>query len=108
MHMVPADAPKPALRIAAEALENDWRIAVMTENFTFSREAADGPHVEGVGHGHLYVGGMKIGRVYGNKAMIGALPSGEHVVRVSLNTNDHRAYVVDGEPVTATATIVVD
>ena len=108
MHMVPVDAPEPALSIVAMADEDGWRIPVMTQNFTFSRDAADGPHEEGVGHGHLFVGGMKIGRVYGDVAAIGALPPGQHLVRVSLNTNDHRAYAVGGAPVTATATIVVD
>jgi hypothetical protein len=61
-----------------------------------------------MGHGHIYVGGMKIGRLYQPEARIGTLPKGEHQVRLTLNTNDHRAYVVGDQPVTATATIVVD
>ena len=51
---------------------------------------------------------MKIGRLYQPEARIGTLPKGEHQVRLTLNTNDHRAYVVGDQPVTATATIVVD
>ena len=61
-----------------------------------------------MGHGHIYVSGMKIGRLYQPEARIGTLPKGEHQVRLTLNTNDHRAYVVGDQPVTATATIVVD
>lgn len=108
MHLAQASALKPAITIAAGPQDDGWRITVSTQNFTFSQEAADGPHEEGVGHGHLYVGGMKIGRVYGDTAQIGALPKGKHQVRLTLNTNDHRAYVVGDQPVTATATIVVD
>jgi len=77
------------------------------EEFTFSRDLAGAYHVPGVGHGHLYVGGLKHGRLYENQATIGTLPSGTHMIRVTLNTNDHRAYVVDDEPVTATATITI-
>ena len=99
--------PAPLLSIRAEENRESpgWRIYIDTTEFTFSEKQADGAHVHGVGHGHLYVNGLKIGRVYGGVAEVGALPPGEHVVRVTLNTNDHRAYVVDGEPVTATTTI---
>jgi len=51
---------------------------------------------------------MKIGRLYTPEAYIGALPKGQHEIRVTLNTNDHRAYVVDEVPVTASMTIEVD
>jgi len=64
--------------------------------------------VPGIGHGHIYAGSVKLGRVFDNSYQIGALPKGEHTIRVSLNTNNHRAYAVDGQPLEATATIVVD
>ena len=51
---------------------------------------------------------MKLGRMLEPEAHIGALPKGQHEVRVTLNTNDHRAYVVDDVPVSAAAQIVVD
>ena len=65
----------------------------------------DGDHVAGTGHGHIYLNGLKLGRLYSSSAEIGPLPSGVHVVRVTLNTNNHKAYVVDGKPVTATVTL---
>lgn len=102
---VPEGEPAPSLSLSAEARDEGWTVAVAVENFTFSREQADGPHAPGVGHGHLYVGGVKLGRVYENEATIPALPQGRHLVRVTLNTNDHRVYLVDGEPVTATVTV---
>jgi len=88
--------------------DGGYTVLVRTQNFTFSKEKADGPHEAGIGHGHLYVGGVKIGRVYGTTAIVPPLPVGEHIVRVTLNTNDHRTYVVDGDPVTEWITVIVE
>ena len=65
-------------------------------------------HSPGMGHGHLYLSGMKLGRMLKPEAHIGALPRGTHKVTVTLNTNDHRAYVIGDDPVSATVEIVVD
>lgn len=99
-------APSLALSVAPEG--DGWRVSIETEDFTFSKDFVDLYHVPGMGHGHLYVGGMKMGRLYAPEAYIGALPRGQHEIRVTLNTNDHRAYVVGDVPVTARATIEVD
>ncbi|MEM7271235.1 MAG: copper chaperone PCu(A)C, partial [Pseudomonadota bacterium] len=99
-------APAVALKVLPDG--EGWRIVVETDEFEFSDALTGLYHVPGMGHGHIYVGGMKIGRLYQPEARIGALPKGEHLVRLTLNTNDHRAYVVDDEPVTATAMIVVE
>ncbi|MBY8977849.1 copper chaperone PCu(A)C [Rhodobacteraceae bacterium NNCM2] len=100
--------PAPQISLTARPDGEGWEIHVEAEEFTFSEELAGLYHVPGVGHGHLYVGGLKMGRLYAPEARIGALPPGRHVVRVTLNTNDHRAYVVEDVPVTATAVIEVD
>ncbi len=101
--------PAPAVSVRAEPLakKEGWRIVVDATDFTFAEHLTDTDHIPGVGHGHLYVGGLKIRRLYGETAEIGPLPAGRHTVRVTLNTNDHRAYVVGDEPVTAQTTIVV-
>lgn len=99
-------APEVSLSVAPDG--EGWKISVNTDQFEFSDALTGLYHVPGMGHGHIYVGGMKIGRLYQPEARIGALPRGEHLVRLTLNTNDHRAYVVGDQPVTATATIVVD
>lgn len=99
-------APEVSLSVAPDG--DGWKITVNTDQFEFSDALTGLYHVPGMGHGHIYVGGMKIGRLYQPEARIGALPKGEHLVRLTLNTNDHRAYVVDDQPVTATTTIVVD
>lgn len=99
--------PAPAISLRTEPDGEGWRILIDTDEFTFSDERTGLFHVPGEGHGHLYVGGLKMGRLYSDEARIGALPPGKHIVRVTLNTNDHRAYVVEDEPVTATAVIEI-
>jgi len=105
-YLVPEGEPEPTLTISADAREGGgFTISIETTNFWFSKDAADGPHEAGVGHGHLYVGGVKLGRVYGETIDVPRLPAGEQIVRVTLNTNDHRTYVVGGKPLTATAVV---
>ena len=96
-------APELALSVTPEA--DGWLVQVETRDFVFVRDES-GVHVPGEGHGHLYVGGAKVGRLYGPEARIGTLPPGTHRVTVTLNTNDHRAYVVGETAVTAEARIV--
>lgn len=105
--LVGDDEPAPRLAIEVEPDGDGWIVRVLTDEFTFAKDLADGAHVPGSGHGHLYLGGLKLQRLYEPEARIGALPPGKHEVRVTLNTNDHRAYVVDGLPVSATAEIIV-
>lgn len=100
--------PVPTVSLAVTPTATGWTAQITTGNFTFSEDLQDGDHVSGTGHGHIYVGSIKLGRVFTNTYNIGALPKGEHVIRVSLNTNNHRHYASNGQPVEAMATILVD
>lgn len=102
------EEPRPNISLSAERVEGGWIAQVATKNFTFSEAMQDGDHVPGTGHGHIYLGGMKLGRVFSDSYRLGALPAGQHVLRVTLNTNDHRAYVIDGQPISAETVITVD
>lgn len=95
----------PAITIIAAPVASGWRIHAQTERFNFAPAAMNGAHVAGEGHGHLYIGGLKIMRMTEPEAMIGALPPGRHEVRVTLNTNSHMAYHTNAGPVTATTFI---
>ena len=99
--------PEPTLALTVTEADDGWIVAAETEWFTFSEDQADGPHAPGVGHGHLYVNGLRLQRLYGPEAQIGALPPGDHLVRATLNSNDHRTYAVDGTPVTDTVVVTV-
>jgi len=104
MDLPASAAPKLGLRLHPDG--DAWTVALELANLTLSAEAADTPHQPGVGHGHLYLNGLKLRRLYDTTARISALPPGEHLVRVSLNTNDHRPFAADGTPVEAVALIV--
>ena len=81
---------------------------VETGGFTFAPRNSGGEHVEGEGHAHVYVNGVKIGRLYGEAMNLGKLAEGMNEVRVSLNSNNHAGYTWNGEPVEATATINIE
>ncbi len=111
MHGAPLDidpARAPELKISAKPSDDGWEVLLETTNFTFARDLVDGPHVAGTGHAHLYVSGIKVGRLYEPRGHIGPLPRGDHEIEVVLNTNDHRAYAVDGEPIAATLRITAE
>jgi len=98
---------EPAPRLTVEVVPDGdgWQVRVVSEDFTFTEIVEGLGHVPGYGHGHLYLDGVKLQRMYTPEARIGALPPGDHRIEVTLNTNDHRAYVVGDVPVTASAVV---
>lgn len=84
-----------------------WNLNVVTKNFKFVPENAGLEHVYGEGHAHLYVDNKKAGRIYGSWSYLAALPIGEHKVRVTLNTNNHKIYLIDNKPVEKEVTLKV-
>lgn len=96
----------PVLALNVQPEPKGWSLALDLRNLTLTARGADGPHKPGAGHGHLYLNGLKLQRMYEPSAFIGALPPGPHTIRVTLNTNDHRPFAVNGEPIEATAKIV--
>lgn len=82
-----------------------WNLHIMTENFTFSPEHASLAHIEGEGHAHVYINGVKLGRFYGPWVHLDNLPEGEVTVEVTLNANDHRALAVGDTPLSQTLMI---
>jgi len=102
-----ASAPKIEMSVTPEA-DNKWAVEVTTDNFNFFEPKVEPlKHKDGQGHGHLYLNGLKLQRMYNGSAIIGALPIGKHTVSVTLNTNDHQAYAVHGKVVSASVDIEV-
>ena len=83
-------------------------LEMQVENFAFDPLAVNGAHIEGHGHAHVYINNIKIGRAYGPWMHLEALPGGTHEVRVTLNSNDHSQLAVDGTPVEAVETLVIE
>ena len=82
-------------------------VRISTTNFTFAPEQVGGAHVQGNGHAHLYVDGVKVGRPYGPDYHVASVEPGERTVRVTLNANTHSEYAIGGQVVEATTTVVV-
>jgi hypothetical protein len=85
-----------------------YNLHVTVGNFIFAPKSASLAHVEGEGHAHVYANGAKLGRLYGPWMHLDSLPKGDVVIEVTLNTNDHRPLAVDGTPIAAKATVIVE
>ena len=107
--MYELDEAYPSVELSIHEGKGGYAVHADTERFTFAPLHADGEHVDGEGHAHIYVDGVKISRMYAPWFYLAAPKgSGEHVIRVELSTNDHRVYAHDGKAIEASKTIVVD
>ncbi len=84
-----------------------WNVQVTLGNFHLAPERASTEHVEGEGHMHIYVDGVKINRLYGLWYHLGNLEPGEREVRVELSANDHATLTHNGNPIDATVMVDV-
>lgn len=102
---VPAvGAPQVGITVEPDAMTGG-NVTLSTNNFTFTPEMVNSAHVAHTGHAHLYVDGIKIARLYGPHFHIPNLPVGEHEVSVSLSSNEHAYYTVDGQRIAARTTV---
>lgn len=76
-----------------------WNLQIHTENFSFEPLKAGAAHVDGEGHGHLYVNNKKMGRIYGDWHYVSGLRPGKNTVKVTLNSNDHKLLMYNGESI---------
>jgi uncharacterized Zn-binding protein involved in type VI secretion len=99
--------PTVNLVVRPDAMKG-WNLEVKVTHFTFAPERVNTKSTSvNEGHAHLYVDGQKVARLYGNWYHLESLPSGNHTVTVSLNTNDHGQLTHQGKPIQASATIQV-
>ncbi len=82
-----------------------WNLEIITTNFAFAPEGASKDHVPGKGHAHLYLNGHKMTRLYSNWFHVPELDPGEHTLMVTLNSNNHRDYTVNGKNIMAMAKV---
>jgi len=80
-----------------------FNVQIITSRFRWSPEHVSGAFVPGEGHAHLYLDGIKIGRVYGSWFHVNAAQfasrAGEQLVSVELVGNDHAPYAALGVPI---------
>lgn len=91
------DIPSVKVSITGDAM-NGFDLYLETENFVFSPENANGDHVSGEGHAHLYINNEKVTRIYGQWHHIHPhhMMNESNEVCVRLSTNDHRHYALGG------------
>lgn len=102
------DTPKIEMKVSQNK-NKTWSVRLTTHNFEFFEPKTEPlTHKSGQGHGHLYLNGMKLQRMYSNTATIGELPKGQHLISVTLNSNDHKAYTLNDEPISASSEITAN
>ena len=108
-HAKTIEAP-PGMSVSVTAAPDDQsgaNLSIATSGLTFAPDKVDQPHVPGEGHAHVYVDGVKLGRVFANDHYISDLDPGERTIRITLNANSHEQYAIGGHPVEATTTVVI-
>ena len=101
-----ADAPGIAVDVFDDP-KSGWNVHVTVEGFTVTPENVSTDHIEGQGHLHLYVDGVRVTRLYGPWWHLGELTEGDHEISVELATNNHRVYAVNGAALAGSATVSV-
>lgn len=99
------DAPEISVTVTEDSSAG-WNVHAKISNYRLSPEHASGENIDGEGHLHLYVNGVKIQRLYGNWWYIPELAGGENIITVEANANDHTPYAVDGELIIASTTVM--
>ncbi|MEP0963363.1 MAG: hypothetical protein ABJQ70_14195 [Roseobacter sp.] len=97
-------APQVDITVEQDPM-NGWNVTLSTNNFTFTPQLVNGANKDNTGHAHLYVGGVKIARLYGPHFHIPSLPVGDHDISVNLSSNDHSYYIIDGNRIAARTTV---
>ena len=69
------------------------------KNFRFAPEEVNKTSKINEGHGHLYLNGEKLTRLYSVSYFMDKLPKGDLEIRVTLNTNLHEDLSYQGRPV---------
>ena len=92
--------------VAESAGNNEWLLRVGVTNFEFTPKNTGQAHRVGQGHMHLFVDGKKTTRLYGQPYFLSGLDEGERKLRVTLNSNDHRDYHINGHVVSSELTIM--
>lgn len=83
--------------IVTKDMMSGYNIHIKTKGFKWAPQRASMAHRAGEGHAHIYLDGVKLGRVYSNWYHLSTanlnLKPGSHVLKIDLNGNDHIPYL---------------
>ena len=82
-------------------------LEIITTGFTLAPERASTDPVDGEGHFHIYVDGVKLRRLYAHWAHVGLKEPGDYEIRVEMSANNHAPLAVNGEILDATAVVTI-
>ncbi|AFY59770.1 hypothetical protein [Synechococcus sp. PCC 6312] len=99
-------APTIALEVTPDQ-KRGYNLRIKTTNFQFTPGAINTPSNVNTGHGHLYINGKMVTRVYCPDFFLPPLAPGRNEIKVSLNGNNHDQIVYQGKPVAATVVVEV-
>ncbi len=104
---IPAGQPVPTVALIAHTDPvRGWNLEIQTTHFRFAPEHVNQANRPGEGHGHLYLNGEYVSRVYGHWLHLPSLPTGRNEITVSLNANGHEGLTHNGQAISST--VVVD
>ena len=101
-HKIEANKPYPSVNL--EIYEDNidgYNLFIKLENFILTPMDVGKKNKSNSGHIHLYVNDIKIGRVYSNWFHIPGryFNLKENIIKITLNSNLHDSFVIDGNPI---------
>lgn len=107
---VDPDKPVPSVtHLMFPDVMDGYNVQILPVNFTFTPADINRQAKDNEGHAHIYVNGVKIGRVYAPWVHLPAksLQPGLNEVTVTLNANDHSEWARDGVTISSTVRMKV-
>ncbi len=100
--MIEIDPALPLPEVTMKVLEDEkggYNIQIITKNFTLTPDKINQAPIANEGHAHLFVNGEKVTRLYGGWYYLSddELLSGDNMVEVTLNANDHSDWGLNGQ-----------
>lgn len=92
--------------IIAEAfkdVKDGYNVHIQTTGYAWTPEKVNGENIQGTGHAHIYVNGVKVARVYGEWFHVPGsfFKAGDNTILVTLNANDHSEWIQAGQHIQA-------
>ncbi|WP_186775444.1 YHYH protein [Rubripirellula tenax] len=97
----------PSVLLHATPNSSGIEVHLSLSNFELSSKNVDQAHIDGQGHAHLYLDGVKVTRLFDNTYQLDNVATGSHTVSVELVSNDHRVYSIAGHSIEAIAEVTV-
>lgn len=108
MMAIPEGEPVPTVDLVVheDAVEG-WNLEIKATNFDFDPNTVNKNSDYKKGHGHIYINGKKLTRVYSNWFYLQTLPVGNNEIKVTLNTNKHEDLTYQGQVISDVETVIV-